>query len=82
MKASGDTVDPALRATIEHYMSLITSRLLQTCVSYEQWNDPAGVADEARVPGFDDRVECLPGCAAWESRRVVEGSSGDPSLVK
>eukprot|EP00656_Telonema_subtile_P032460 TRINITY_DN3564_c0_g1_i2.p1 TRINITY_DN3564_c0_g1~~TRINITY_DN3564_c0_g1_i2.p1 ORF type:complete len:412 (+),score=82.36 TRINITY_DN3564_c0_g1_i2:77-1312(+) len=49
MKASGDTVDPALRATIEHYMGLITSRLLQTCVSYEQWNDPAGVADEARA---------------------------------
>eukprot|EP00656_Telonema_subtile_P010880 TRINITY_DN152_c0_g1_i1.p1 TRINITY_DN152_c0_g1~~TRINITY_DN152_c0_g1_i1.p1 ORF type:complete len:486 (+),score=133.45 TRINITY_DN152_c0_g1_i1:185-1642(+) len=46
MRGAGATVDPALRAKIEKYMSLITAHVLHTCVSYEQWDQPRAVTDE------------------------------------
>jgi len=49
MRSSGASVDPALRAKIEQYMSLITANLLHACVSYEQWNQQHALQDETKA---------------------------------
>jgi hypothetical protein len=49
MRLAGEMVDPVLKAKIEHYMGLITANLLQTCVSYEQWNQQHAIDDEAKA---------------------------------
>lgn len=54
MRDAGDTVDPALRAKIESYMSQITAHVLHTCVSYEQWNQPSAIQDELKAANSGD----------------------------
>jgi hypothetical protein len=63
MGANGNTVDPALKATIEHYMSSITANTLHQCASYQMWNQKKAVTQEtmASRAGEDTLSHTVPG---------------------
>lgn len=57
LQHDGYSVDPALKAKIEQYMSRITANLLNTCVSYEQWNQPRALDEESEAVDHGDPDE-------------------------
>jgi len=55
MGANGNTVDPALKAKVEHYMSSITADMLHQCASYELWSSPQAITEEAKAAAADSK---------------------------
>jgi len=55
MGANGNTVDPALKAKIEHYMSSITADMLHQCASYESWNSHQAITEETEATAADSK---------------------------
>jgi len=72
MGANGNTVDPALKARIEHYMSSITANTLHQCASYQMWNQQKAVTQEttASRAGEDTLSRTVPGLHL-SSRQLV-----------
>jgi hypothetical protein len=55
MGANGNTVGPALKAKIEHYMSSITADMLHQCASYESWNSKQAITEETEATAADSK---------------------------
>lgn len=94
MGANGDTVDPALRAKIEGYMSSISANMLHQCGSYQLWNQPQAITEETEAAAADSKdtlSRSVPGLHLssselvsrfLESKNLGVGSTAVPTSVQ